>query len=50
MGKGSKPRPMQISQVEMDFRWDIAQGKYKHLTDEELKKKIKEIRKRTGKP
>ena len=49
MGKGDTPRPMQISQEEYNLRWDLAQGKIK-LSDEEFKKRIKEIRKRTRKP
>lgn len=49
MGKGSKPRPTQISREELDLRWAFAQGKIQ-ISDEEFKQKVKEIRKRTGKP
>ncbi len=48
-GKGDSPRPRQISDEENDLRWGIIEGKIK-MTDEQFKKKIKEIRKRTGKP
>jgi len=40
---------MQVSQEEYDLRWNYQTGKCK-LTDEQFKKKIKEIRQRTGKP
>ncbi len=49
MGKGSKRRPMQVSREEYELRCGLAHGDIK-MPDEEFKQKIKEIRKRTGKP
>lgn len=50
MGKGSRPRPQLISNEEKDFRWDYADGKYSDMGIEEFRKRIKEIRGKTGKP
>ena len=49
MGKGSKRRPMQISDEEYNLRWAYAHGELR-ITDDEFNKRIIEIRKRTGKP
>lgn len=49
MGKGDKRRPRQTSVEEFDLRWDYAEGKIK-ISEKEFKKRIKEIRKRTGRP
>lgn len=49
MGKTSKRRPMQISDEEYTLRWAIARGEI-NLSDKEFVKRVKEIRKRTGKP
>lgn len=38
-----------VSNEEYDLRWDVMTGKVKP-SDEELAKRIKEIRERTGKP
>lgn len=49
MGKGSKRRLRQTSREEDNLRWVYAMG-YIGLTEAEMRKRIKEIRKRTGKP
>lgn len=49
MGKGSKRRKMQISEEEYVLRWAYGRGELR-ITEEEFNKRIKEIRKRTGKP
>lgn len=38
-----------VSREEMDLRWEYYEGKYKG-TLKQFRKKIREIRKRTGKP
>lgn len=48
-GKGDLRRPAQVSQEELNLRWDYAYGKF-DLTEGEFKKRIAEIRKRTNKP
>lgn len=52
MGKGSKRRPMQVSQEEFDLRWDYAHDKELRakISKEEFDERINDIRKRTGKP
>jgi len=49
MGKGSKRRPMQISQDEYILRWAYARGEL-IITEEEFNKRVKTIREKTGKP
>lgn len=49
MGKGSKRRPMQVSDEEYTLRYAIGRGEIK-ISDEEFVKRIREIRNRTGKP
>jgi len=49
MGKGSRPRPMQISDEEYDLRWAVGSGEL-DMTPDEFDKRVAEIRKRTGKP
>jgi len=49
MGKGSKRRPMQISEEEYVLRWAYGRDEL-WITEEEFQKRVKEIRKRTGKP
>ena len=50
MGKGSKRRPMEISIEEYNLRWAYAHGELKITDTVEFNKRVKEIRKRTGKP
>ena len=47
MGKGDTPRPRQISQEEYNLRWAYGKGET-DLTEEQMKKRIVEIRKRCG--
>ena len=49
MGKGSVPRKCQVSKEENDLRWDYAFGLL-DIDEKEMRKRIKEIRKRTKKP
>lgn len=49
VGKGSKRRPMQVSNEEYNLRYAIAHEKIQ-MSDEDFKQKIEEIRSRTGKP
>lgn len=49
MSKGSKRRPRQTSQEEDNLRWDYAWG-FIRITEAKMKKRITEIRERTGKP
>jgi methyl coenzyme M reductase subunit D len=49
MSKGSKKRPIQVSQEEHALRWAIARREIQ-MSDEEFVKRIREIRERTGKP
>ena len=47
--KGDWPRPRQTSLEEHDLRWEVQTGKIK-MSEHEFRKRIAEIRKRTGKP
>ena len=49
MGKGSKRRPVQVSEEEYVLRWAYYRGEIK-ISDAEFNKRIREIRERTGKP
>ena len=49
MGKGSKRRPMQVSQEEYILRWAYGRGEI-IMSEKEFNKQVAEIRKRTGKP
>ncbi len=47
--KGSWKRPDQTSQEEQDLRWEYAKAKIKmHINN--FRKRVAEIRERTGKP
>ena len=47
--KGDWKRPCLTSKEEQDLRWDYAEGKL-NISEEKMKKRIREIRERTGKP
>ena len=49
MGKGHKRRKTLISEEEHVLRWAYARGEL-GITEEEFSRRVKEIRKRTGKP
>lgn len=49
MGKTDTPRPRQVSQEELDLRWALIRREV-NLTDRDFVERVREIRKRTGKP
>ncbi len=50
MSKGSNRRPRLVSREELDFRWDYGTGRIPRMTEDAFKQKVKEIRKKSGKP
>ena len=48
-GKGDRRKPCLVSPEEEELRWAVFQGRIK-LTQDELDKRITEIRKRMGRP
>lgn len=49
-GKGDTPRPTLVSEEERIVRWKYAMGELPGVSEEDLNKRIEEIRYRTGKP
>ena len=47
MGKGSTPRPRQVSREELNLRWEYAEGK---MTLKQFNQRLMEIRERFPRP